>query len=596
MKKRPLLFVVAIFLLLGVFFYFSKNKKEKNVVFTYTNEEQILADKFHSALHIDKEFYGNLGAITPSNSTNEIIYGGIVSHHFLVADEIANFFSAFQKHPPKVIAIVGPNHYSVGDGDILVSNYAYQTPWGIAEPEKKYIDELLSRNVVYHDEAPFAREHSISALVGFIKYYLPDTKIIPIIVKRTVANKKTEILAQSLNEILPDDAVVIASADFSHHLNKIASQFHDERSASAIKSFDYSRVLNSEIDSPSSVYTLLRYLELRGAQKMIYKNVNSADFIGNNVSDDVTSYLFAHFTKGNYQADDKISVLSFGDMMFERELKKAVENGINPLEKIRGPEGNFLRGVDFISSNLEGPITESDDCLEKEYSFKFNPKTAKLIAKNGINIVNLANNHSEDCNNKGLEDTVDYLLKNRINFFGSFSADNNYIEKEVNGKKVVFMGIDITTHSVDLSREYESIKNLKEYGNYVVVNIHWGYEYHDNPSRTQKDIGHALIDNGADLIIGHHPHIIQPVEIYKNKAIFYSLGNFIFDQAGPKTNEGIGVGTVFDNEDTKYFLFPYNIKNYQPTLLLSKQAMVFCDNYLSNIQNRNGCEFEISSK
>jgi predicted class III extradiol MEMO1 family dioxygenase len=105
-------------------------------------------------------------------------------------------------------------------------------------------------------------------------------------------------LAENLDQILPKNAVVISSVDFSHHLNRVASKFHDQRSISAIKSFDYGRVLTSEIDSPASIYTLLRYLELRGIQKMAYKSVNSADFTGNILSDDVTSYLFAHFTRG----------------------------------------------------------------------------------------------------------------------------------------------------------------------------------------------------------------------------------------------------------------------------------------------------------
>ena len=581
-------------LLAGVFLFYSfRNKKE--LVNNLVSEGQTQTDNLHVALHMDKEFYGDLNKIIPGNVSDEKIYGGIVSHHFLVAKEIAKFFSTFKKQPPKVIVIVGPNHFNVGNGDILVSDYPYKTPWGIVYPEKNYIEELLNKKVVYQDEDPFSREHSISALVGLIKYYLPETKIIPIIVKRGVSVEKVEILAQSLNEILPENSVVISSVDFSHHLNKVASQFHDERSISAIKSFDFGRILNSEIDSPASIYTVLRYLELRGAQKMIYKNVNSADFTGNIFLDDVTSYLFAHFVYGNTQTDGKVSVLSFGDMMFARDVENSIKNGTNPFEKIIGTEGNFLRGVDFISANLEGPITENKDCAKKAYSFKFSPSTTNLIVKSGINIVNLANNHTSDCKEKGMIDTENYLSKKSIDFFGNPSIKNSYIEKEIDGKKIVFIGINATIHSDNLAQYYELIKKLKEKNDYLVVNIHWGYEYHDNPSQIQKEIAHSLVNNGADLIIGHHPHIIQPMEIYKNKVIFYSLGNFIFDQIGKKTNKGFGIGTVFNKENVKFYLFPYDIKKYQPTLLPSQQARNFCNEYLSGMPNASGCYFEIKA-
>jgi len=593
MKQWILLLVVTIFFVAGVFFCVPTTIEE------YENEPiKLFQNKianFHSAFSMNKEFYGNTEKTVLSNVSEEKIYGGIVSHHSLLAEKIARFFSVFKTQQPKTIVIIGPNHSNIGKGDILISKYPYQTPWGFVYPEEKYINELLSRKTAFNDETPFSREHSISSLVGFIKYYLPNVKIIPVVMKWGVTKERAELLANNLNEILPDDAVVIASVDFSHHLNKISANFHDEKSISAIQNFYYEGVLSSEIDSPSSIYALLKYLELKGAQKVLYENTNSADFMDNKYLDDVTSYFFAHFTKGKDQKDKKISVLSFGDMMFARNVEKSMKNGTNPFEKIRGVEGNFLRGVDFISANLEGPITESEDCVKKAYSFKFDPNIGDLIAESGINIVNLANNHTDDCKGKGIVDTKNYLFRNNIDFFGDSSIKNSYIKKEIDGKKIIFIGVDITIHSADLTKYYELIEKLKKENDYLVVNIHWGYEYHDNPSQIQKNIAHSLIDSGADLIIGHHPHIIQPMEVYKNKAIFYSLGNFIFDQIGEDTNNGFGVGTVFSEENVQFYLFPYNIKNYQPTLLLPEQANVFCKKYLSNAPNMNGCYFDMKS-
>ena len=151
------------------------------------------------------------------------------------------------------------------------------------------------------------------------------------------------------------------------------------------------------------------------------------------------------------------------------------------------------------------------------------------------------------------------------------------------------------SHSNDLEKYYDLIKKEKENGVQVIVNIHWGHEYHENPSQDQKDMAHSLIDSGADIIIGHYPHVIQPVEIYKNKAVFYSLGDFIFDQIGEKTNEGIGAGVILDRNKIGGFLFPYETKNYQPVLMSPQESKSFCDGYLSGVPDHNGCEFEIKS-
>jgi gamma-polyglutamate biosynthesis protein CapA len=593
--KKWLLLPIALILLAGAFFFFSLERRESKIIFPEATEEKLTANGFHSAFHMDKEFYGNLEGITQDWNSGEQVYGGITSHHFLAAKEIARFFLALNKKSPRTIAIIGPNHFNVGGGDIMVSKYPFKTPWGNVYPDESCISGLIEKKAALNEEEPFSMEHSISALVGFMKFYLPDAKIVPIIVKRGTNLEKAENLAKTLDKILPDDAVVISSVDFSHHLNKTASVFHDAKSISAIRNFEYERILESEVDSPVSIYSLLRYLDMRSAHKLDYKNMNSADFSSSNLSDDVTSYFFAHFGKGNVQADKKISVLSFGDMMFGRDIAKSIGNGLDPFDKIKGPEGNFLRGVDFISANLEGPITETIECSGKTYAFKFNPDVAVLLAKHGVNIVNLANNHTGDCGQKAFEDTERLLSKRNISFFGGHPFKKSYIEKEVNGKKIVFLGIDLTDHSNNLEQYYDLIRKKKESGSYVIANVHWGYEYHSNPSQNQKDIAHFLIDVGTDIVIGHHPHVVQPVEIYKDKAIFYSLGNFIFDQIGTKENEGVGLGAVMEKEKIRYFIFPYEIKNYQPALFSAGQAKIFCDNYLSGIQGRSGCEFEIES-
>jgi poly-gamma-glutamate synthesis protein (capsule biosynthesis protein) len=114
----------------------------------------------------------------------------------------------------------------------------------------------------------------------------------------------------------------------------------------------------------------------------------------------------------------------------------------------------------------------------------------------------------------------------------------------------------------------DEITQAKKSGSFVVVYPHWGEEYKLSVTKTQVDTAHKFIDVGADLIIGSHPHVIEPIEVYKNKAIFYSLGNFIFDQSntGP-TSEGLSVGIVIKENEVIYYLFPIKIRNAQASLM-----------------------------
>ena len=594
-KNRALLLVfIAVMMVVAVFFALDDKKdfsSVENIDPKLGLHDENIAGGFHYASHSNKEFYGDLESAVPQKTFDEKVFGGILSHHLFVSSEIANYLSGFKKQSFKTIVLIGPDHFSAGSG-ISISKYPYKTPWGVLESDGKNIQKLIDSGIADHNEKPFETEHSISALVSHIKYFFPDTRFIPIILKRNVSLEKLDDLAKTLDNILPEDSLVLASVDFSHHLSVVSADFHDKISISAITNFDYERIFKSEIDSPPSIYAVLKYLEKRDAKKIQYKNINSARFSGNFESEDVTSYLFAYFTKGSSEYDNSISVLNFGDAMFDRLVKTKMKTGKDPFEYIKGVEGNFLKGVDFIAANLEGPITENSNCQKKSFSFRFDPSIADLLSGNNIKLVNLANNHSLDCYDMGLDDTKKYLDERGISYFGGGrSLENSFIIRSVGEKKIAFVGIDDTLGMIDVNNFYPLIEKLKKENDYVVINIHWGNEYNKLPSQAQKNTAHKLIDSGADVIFGHHPHVIEPVEIYKNKPIFYSLGNFIFDQQTKETNEGIGVGAVLGGERQSYYIFPYKISNTQPKLLSGKDMLEFCDIFLKDITNRNGCVF-----
>ncbi len=584
MKKTSLFTILILFsIVLG--FIITLSKKESKEIKNSFNAGKSAVAGYHYASTGNKEFYGGAETAKPLLDLKEPAYGGIVSHHLYIAGKTAEYFAglAASGAKPETIVIIGPNHFNIGS-DILVSRYSYKTPWGIVDSDREIIDKLIAGGLAENNEKPFEAEHSVSALVGFIKNSFPKAKIVPIIFRKSSSEQELEALARSLNENLPQESLVLASVDFSHHLNRIAAEFHDDKSISAIQNFDFENIKNLEIDSPPAIYAVLKYLDMRSAKKIFYANTNSALYSKNLSSEDTTSYVFAYFTKGDRDLKENISVLSFGDAMFGRSVSSSLASK-DIFEKIRGAEGNFLRGADIVSLNLEGPITNAEKCSDKAISFKFSPGIAGLLRKNNFNIANLANNHTFDCGKEGLDDTKKYLFNSDL---GSFGGLDSVEIKKINGQTAAFIGINATGNITEAKWVGLAAK-LKSENDYVVVNIHWGIEYNANPSFFQIDLAHKLIDSGADIIIGHHPHVVQSAEIYKNKPIFYSLGNFIFDQTLPGTNDGLAVGAVLGKENTDLYLFPYKINKLQPELLSYDKAKDFCDVFLKSIPQKDAC-------
>lgn len=256
--------------------------------------------KTHFAYFMQSEFYTGINQPDKVVPLEGKVFGGIVSHHFYVERYIANFFSKLANQTPSVVVVIGPNHFSAGEAEIQVSKLPYQTPWGNLEPDDQIIADLLKSGAVQNEEMPFEKEHSISTLVGFIKHQFPQTKFVPIILKHQTSEDAVNKLAGELNKILPADALVIASVDFSHHVTNNTAKAQDKDTIPLIQNYNYPEILkrtSTEIDSPVSIVALLKYMQLRGATTFNYTNTNQALVSGNLDSQDVTSYVFGYFSK-----------------------------------------------------------------------------------------------------------------------------------------------------------------------------------------------------------------------------------------------------------------------------------------------------------
>jgi len=224
----------------------------------------------------------------------------------------------------------------------------------------------------------------------------------------------------------------------------------------------------------------------------------------------------------------------------------------------------WLLQNDFNLANLESPIV--DDCPTVYHNtFKFcgDPAFLPYLKKNKF-ILNLANNHIFNYGQSGFSQTENYLDQFNITSFYSHDPVNPYTSTTINGVSFGFLGFDfITNPNFDTQTVVDLVKLYDPQVDWLIVSLHWGNEYKGNPEKWRIDLAHSLVDSGADIIHGHHPHVWQEYEIYQDKPIFYSFGNFIFDQNWSKATSETNIIklTLGKNSIRNIEKYPVQIKN-----------------------------------
>jgi poly-gamma-glutamate synthesis protein (capsule biosynthesis protein) len=238
--------------------------------------------------------------------------------------------------------------------------------------------------------------------------------------------------------------------------------------------------------------------------------------------------------------DSSTVVLRFGgDLLLAEHYERAA--GDTPGLAFEGFD--LLRTADIAMVNLESPVTTRGTPAVKPYIFRMHPRFLSALADAGIDVVNIANNHIMDYGVDGLLDTFLYLDSAGVHRVGAgrTSAEaHRPVLLKVRGIRVAFLGYygggearGAGVFSPGVARRYPpqmaaDIRSLRDSVDLIVVNLHWGTEKAAFPDPSQQGVARGLIDAGADLVIGHHPHVLQGIERYAGGVIAYSLGNFIF--------------------------------------------------------------------
>lgn len=267
----------------------------------------------------------------------------------------------------------------------------------------------------------------------------------------------------------------------------------------------------------------------------------------------------------------KRTLIATGDIIPARSVNYRTvssDDFLWPYEKV----AEVLKEADVTFANLEAPLTSDCQPTQEGMIFCGDRRNLEGLIFSGIDVISLANNHAGNFGLSGVVETRDLLRSKDILVTGM----NGPVYKDISGLKFAFLGYnEIGAKEEGISwaesgRIQREVVGAKSLADVIVVTFHWGIEYVAQPNSRQKELGHLAIDAGADLVIGNHPHWIQPVEVYKGKIITYAHGNFIFDQMwSQKTREGVvGRYTFLDKKIVDVEFLPIRIEDYgQPYFL-----------------------------
>jgi poly-gamma-glutamate capsule biosynthesis protein CapA/YwtB (metallophosphatase superfamily) len=277
---------------------------------------------------------------------------------------------------------------------------------------------------------------------------------------------------------------------------------------------------------------------------------------------------FPDYNTGVVVENNPIRLMVVGDVMLGRMVGVRMAEKKDYLYPFREVL-NEVEAADLVMINLESPIFEPCPLVRTGMKFCADKRVLVGLSEFGVRVAGIANNHIRNYGKEGYLMTLDKLREGKI----EPSDEENLAVMEIEGVKFGFWAIDLVSASYKDEWLVEKVNKMERQVDVLVVSVHWGAEYKNIESEIQRHWGRLLVDGGADLVVGHHPHVIQRVEVYQGVPIVYSLGNFVFDQLwSTETREGVMGGFVFNKRKLTEMTFePIFINdNYQPVLVVDQ--------------------------
>ena len=289
---------------------------------------------------------------------------------------------------------------------------------------------------------------------------------------------------------------------------------------------------------------------------------------------------------------ENVSIAMVGDVMFARTMPGYLSSDSSPFSGV----SNVTSNADLLIINFENAATNSESAVKGDVPLKCSPEYVPLAKANNNTIAALANNHVCDYGIDGMRDTIKYVGEAGMTPMGAGENESDAhqsVSKEINGRNITVLNYMDSNNFAEYSYDalpyangsspgysaYDSADAQKQIsearGNgsdFVIAYMHFGNEYSRSPNEDQEKIAHELIDYGADVVIGSHPHVTQGVEMYKGKPICYSMGNFIFDLARSDTWRDYFVGMDLVNDTCKLTIYPVNMIGYLPYFMSPEEG------------------------
>lgn len=280
-------------------------------------------------------------------------------------------------------------------------------------------------------------------------------------------------------------------------------------------------------------------------------------------------------------ASDSLSITFTGDVLLDRGVRQFVEH--RSVDKLFSPfVDSVFQSSDLVVANLECPATKIRQPAFKQYIFRAEPEWLQTLKAHGITHLNLANNHSVDQGRIGLADTKKNIQETGMIPVGAgdnmqeaaqpvllaSTPRNVYLltSLQMPLENFSYLPDKTSVSHEDLDSLKTRVRQLKETDPccYIIVSLHWGGEHTLRPVPLQRQQAHQLIDAGVDALICHHTHTLQTIEQYQGKPIYYSIGNFIFDQKKPINSKACLVKITIKKESSHIETIPIVIRNCVP--------------------------------
>ncbi|UCZ52991.1 CapA family protein [Bacillus shivajii] len=298
----------------------------------------------------------------------------------------------------------------------------------------------------------------------------------------------------------------------------------------------------------------------------------------------MTSNLWTHTAIPHVEKDEEavLTATFVGDMMFGRHVRDVINHrGYDYLFTYTDP---YFEVSDFATGSFKHPVLIKErDPIDKSIIFSTTPESVDVLRERNFRSVSIANNNIYDYGYLAFLDTIDFFEeKEGIQAAGAMvdlEDIDNAVYTEQNGLTIATLAMTDIAAANSIATTFRpgimpldppryaihAITNASKEADLVVVHTHWGEPYDSHVSSRQQELAHAMSHAGADIIIGHYPHVLSPVEIYNDTIIFYSLGNFIFDQGWTRTKQtALAQYHLYENGEAEVELVPFVIQEGQP--------------------------------